>query len=152
MFGIRNSQIRRRHIPSLDPADIATHLKQQHDSITAEIDLFRHWLNRAVNAETLRDWVDAAVAERWGPHAAARAWSILQRGLDGEIHPTKNVKPHELEVKETCEVPGSFAPANNLFHSSQALSWIAGSRQALEERLEYICAIPSLMNRLEQAL
>lgn len=152
MFGITESHLRRRHVLSLDPTDIAEFLKQQHQRVQSESDLYRYWFQRAVQADTLREWVDSAVTDRWGPHAAARAWSILQTGRDGEVQPAKNAKPHQLRVKPTREVPGSFAPARNLFHSSQVLSWIAGTRQALEERLEYICAIPGLVSGLEQFL
>jgi hypothetical protein len=44
-------------------------------------------------------------------------------------------------------VPGACAPVRNLFHVSQALSWIAGTRNTIQERLEYVKAIPQLMGQ-----
>ena len=38
----------------------------------------------------------------------------------------------------------------NLFHVSQALSWIAGTRNTIAERLEYVKAIPQLMEPLAE--
>jgi hypothetical protein len=39
---------------------------------------------------------------------------------------------------------------HNLFHVSQALSWIAGTRNTIPERLEYVKAIPQLMEALTE--
>jgi hypothetical protein len=47
------------------------------------------------------------------------------------------------------DVAGACALVTNLFHVSQALSWIAGTRNTIPERLEYVKAIPRLMQRLE---
>jgi hypothetical protein len=47
-------------------------------------------------------------------------------------------------------VPGACAPISNLFHVSQALSWIAGARNTIPERLEYVKTIPRLMEPLRE--
>jgi hypothetical protein len=47
---------------------------------------------------------------------------------------------------------GACAPARNLFHVSQALSWIAGTRNTMPERLEYVKAIPRLMEPFTEAV
>ncbi len=66
--------------------------------------------------------------------------NVLETGRD--------LKPHELHVKDATGVPGSGAPVKNLFHVSQALSWIAGTRNTIPERLDYVKAIPRLMEPL----
>jgi hypothetical protein len=81
------------------------------------------------------------------PHAAARVWNIVNAGFDGEIEQVRNLKPHQLPITSQNAVPGACAPVRNLFHVSQALSWIAGTRNTIQERLEYVKAIPQLMGQ-----
>jgi hypothetical protein len=110
---------------------------------------YKSWLEHSVSKDELAEWVDEDVACRWGAHAAARAWNIMMAGSDGEVQQSRNAKPHELEVKATSKVPGSFAPVANMFHASQALIWIAGPRPTLQERLSHILDIPELIKPLE---
>jgi hypothetical protein len=150
MFGLGDSRLRRRHIQSLDPEDIAEYLKHELAQVAKEEGLYRSWCRTEVRPAALMDWVDAVVAKEWGLHAGARVWTIINKGLDGEVEQIRNLKAHELPVTDTNPVPGSCAPARNLFHISQALSWIAGSRRTISERLEYIRAIPALIEPLNQ--
>ncbi len=148
MFSVKDSSLRRRHIQSLDPNEIADYLREQLAQLPAERSLYKGWLARSVALEELQVWIDEVVAQSWGPHAAARIWNILEQGFDGDVQPAKNRKPHELEVAATHEVPGAYAPVDNLFHVSQALSWLASTRHTVQERLEHIKAIPALMKAL----
>lgn len=91
--------------------------------------------------------MDDRVAEDWGPHAAARVWHVISEGVDGDVQPGPKLKPHELKLSSK-RVPGFCAPAGNLYHVSQVLSWVAGTRPNVRERLEYINAIPRLMQPL----
>ncbi len=148
MFGLSDSHLRRLHVPSLDPDDIAHHLDEQFAQVPNEQSLYKKWLKHHVDAEALTDWVDDRVAEEWGPHAAARVWHIISEGVDGEVHPAPKSKPHELRLYSSNKVPGCCAPVRNLFHVSQALSWVAGTRPNIRERLDYINTIPGLMQPL----
>lgn len=150
MFGLGDSRLRRRHIQSLDPEDIATYLKEQLDQRPEEQKLYARWREEAVEPRALVEWIDEKVAKEWGPHAAARAWNIINEGLDGEVEQVRDLKPHELPIRSTNVVPGACAPVRNLFHVSQALSWIAGARRTIPERLEYVKAIPKLMQPLNE--
>lgn len=148
MFGLKDSRLRRRHVQSLDPIDIAAYLKEQLEQVPQEKSLYASWFKASVDPSSLVGWIDDRIAKEWGPHAAARLWNIVTRGYDGDVEQARDLKPHELTVEDTNEVPGSVAPASNLFHVSQALSWIAGSRNTIPERLEYVKAIPWLMEPL----
>jgi hypothetical protein len=148
MFGFKEERLRRRHIQSLDPEDMAAYLKEQLSQIPQQKRLYTRWLQTTVDAQRLIDWIDKRVCQEWGQHAAARAWSVIEAGLDGEVEQARNLKPHQLPISNKIEVPGACAPARNLFHVSQALSWIAGTRRTIPERLEYVKAIPSLMESL----
>ena len=149
MYRFRESKLRRRHISSLNPEEIARYLDEELDHLTEEQSLYRKWYKTPVHSPELERWVDGAVAEGWGPHAAARAWSILHSGRDGEVESfTPRQPPHTISLRNTHPVPGASAPVQNLFHASQALSWLAGRRTALQEHLEYIMEIPGLMDAL----
>jgi hypothetical protein len=149
MFGLRDSRLRRRHIQSLDPEDIAKYLKKQLEEKSDEEGLHKKWFHSAVEVQDLVPWINGIVAKEWGPHLAARVWHILTDGCDVDIEQARNVKPHELPWTSARRVPGAFAPVSNLFHVSQALSWIAGTRNTIPEQLEYVKAIPRLLEPLE---
>ena len=70
-------------------------------------------------------------------------WAMTAR-----VEHAKNCKPHQLPISNTDAVPGACAPVVNLFHVSQALSWIARTRSTMPERLGYVKAIPGLMEQL----
>jgi hypothetical protein len=150
IFGVKNSRLRKRHIQSLDPADVAAYLRDQLGGLDDEKSLYKKWYKTPAEPAQITSWLDDKVAEAWGPHAAARAWHIIARGVDGEIEQAKHRKPHELGMSESSQVavPGCCAPVENLFHVSQALSWIAGTRQTIPERLEYVKEIPHLLEPL----
>lgn len=148
MFGVNESQLRRRHIRSLDPPHIAAYLDEQLKQIPQEKSLYAQWYNTKVSLSSVESWVNETVAKSWGPHAACRVWHIANGGIDGDVESAKNKQPHELNLKHSRSVPGACAPVSNLFHVSQALSWIAGTRQTITERLEYVKVIPQLMKAL----
>jgi hypothetical protein len=148
MFGLSDSHLRRRHVPSLDPDDIAGYLGEQFKQVPVEKSLYQQWLKHCVQPAILAEWLDDRVAEEWGPHAAARVWHIALAGVDGEVQPAPKSKPHELKLNNSKKVPGCCAPVKNLYHVSQALSWIAGTRNNVRDRLECIKAIPQLMQSL----
>ena len=151
MFGLKETRLRRRHIQSLDPEEIAAYLTEQLGQLPQEKSLYATWLNSPVEASTLIEWVDGKLAKEWGPHAASRVWHIITKGFDGDVEQVRDLKPHELPIGSKKSVPGACAPAKNLFHVSQALSWIAGTRNTIPERLEYVKAIPRLMEPLMEA-
>lgn len=152
MFGFGNSRMRKRHIRSLDPEDVAEHIREQLSQAKGEQSQYQQWLALKVTLEQSSKWVDTTVAKEWGPHAAARVWQVISSGEDGEVQQSKEKRPpHLLEVRATTTVPGAPVPADNLFHASQALSWIAGTRKSVQERIQYVTQIPSLMETLVES-
>ena len=158
MFGLGSNKLRKRHIHSLDPDDIVSFLQSEFEEARKEQGVYKAWYEQAVDLELVEGWIDGHVAKEWGPHAACRIWNIIQRGVDGEVGPsTENsppsrvpLKPHQLFLKNEVFVPGAAVPGDNLFYVSQALSWFAGTRNTVQERLEYIKHIPSLINPLKE--
>jgi hypothetical protein len=152
MFGMGDSRMRKRHIRSLDPADVAEYIREQLSQAKEEQSLYREWLHHEVTLEQASDWVDMSVAREWGPHAAARVWHVMALGMDGEVQPVNDKRPpHRIELKSLSVVPGAPVPTGNLFHASQALSWVAGTRNSVQERIQYITAIPALIRPLAEA-
>ncbi len=153
MYRFRESKLRRRHISSVNPEEIARYLDEELDHLTEEQSLYRKWYRTPVELALAESWADKDVAEAWGPRAAARISSILRTGCDGEVESFNSKQaPHTVTLKNTHRVPGAPAPADNLFHVSQALSWLAGTRSAIQEQIEYLQDIPQLLDALEAQL
>ena len=84
--------------------------------------------------------------------AATRVYHIIRTGRDVKIVPfAKKTSPSNKETRTGNPVPGSSAPAKNLYAVSQALTWIAGQRHDLEEQLAWQRDVPELMRRLEKS-
>ena len=98
MFGLQDSRLRRRHVQSLDPEDIAAYLKGQLDHLPQEKSLHAEWLNTGVEASSLIGWLERDVAKEWGPHAAARVWNIINVGYDGPRGTRQ-----ELQAPSNCQ-------------------------------------------------
>ncbi len=152
MFGLRDSKLQKRHIHSLDPDDIVNYLQSEFEGATGEVGLYQSWFKKSIERGRVDAWIDSHVANIWGPHAACRIWHIIAQGIDGEVESghEKKLPAHLLPLREQRPVPGAAIPGNNLFNVSQALSWFAGTRNTVQERLEYIKQIPSLMSPLTE--
>jgi len=137
--------------------DIAGYLKEQLEQLPIEKSLYATWLKTTVEPPRVVGWIDETVfrverlvAKKWGTHATARVWNIINAGFDGEVEQVHNLKPHQLPITSRNAVPGACAPVRNLFHVSQALGWIARTRNTIPERLEYVKAIPQWMEPLTE--
>jgi hypothetical protein len=152
MFGLRENKLRQRHVHSLDPEDIVNHLQSQLEQVGEEQSHFQAWLGLSIEREHVEEWIDTDVAKNWGPHAACRIWHIISLGVDGEVESgrEKQLPAHLLSLRGQTPVPGARVPGTDLFHISQALSWFAGTRNTVQERLEYIKQIPSLIGPLSE--
>jgi hypothetical protein len=149
MFGMADSNLRMRHIKSLNVAEIAAYLNEQFEAVEREQRLCSKWLTQTIRREVVVGWTDEVIAKKWGAHSAARVWHIISEGMDGEVQAANDKRPpHKLELKSPQQVPGAPIPADNLYHVSQALSWVAGSRKNIQERIEYLYAVPQLLESL----
>jgi hypothetical protein len=107
------------------------------------------WAGRKVSMETLATWIDATVEIEWGVLAAARVWEICQSGHDGEfVPPFESVPARRRRLRLTKLVPGSIAPARNVYAVAQALSWVASRKNDLDERMARQNSIGTLIRPL----
>ena len=115
-----------------------------------DCDLLIESIARRVSDGALRNWVDGAVAKKWGPFAAARVHAIATRGVDGEPSRTpKGAPPHTREIVNPTPVPGAEAPRGNSYSLAQALAWVAARRNDVAERVAWRGEIPELMAQLQ---
>jgi hypothetical protein len=76
-------------------------------------------------------------------------YHICASGQDGYVSRLdKDRLPHEMPLWSPIGVPGACAPARNLYHVGQALSWVAGHAEKLEARFSRTSAIPKLLQHL----
>ncbi len=75
MFGLKENRLRRRHIQSLDPSDIADYLRGQLNELPQEKSLYSEWFTTRVEPESLTEWVDGRLAKEWGRRVRKRHWS-----------------------------------------------------------------------------
>ncbi|MFC1882791.1 hypothetical protein ACFL2S_15035, partial [Thermodesulfobacteriota bacterium] len=102
-----------------------------------------------ITIDEIENWADDVLLKKWGKHAAARVCHIASAGYDGRVgRAPKGTPPHEYFVSSDIEVPGACAPINNLYHLSQALSWVANKRSSIEDSDSFLQNIPSLLTPL----
>jgi hypothetical protein len=149
MFGWQGGSLRHIHRYGNVLGWLQKHLGHRFRELPKDRLLFSELLKKAVSIDALKDWVDVFVARRWGRADAARTYQICLGGKDGCVYDyDKTRRPHELEFTSKTDVPGACAPAQNLYHIGQALSWVAGQAVTLERRFSQTSAIPSLLRRL----
>jgi hypothetical protein len=110
------------------------------------------WEATSVNDDQLKMWVNSQVLGLWGKQAACRVLHICRSGTDIEVVGAFKGPPTDLAVRSTDAVPGSVAPAENLFQVSQAASWVASQRANLEERLQWQQKVAVLVDGLAAGL
>lgn len=148
----KSNPINLRHIGNININIIQKIIRAGLDSTLREKNRFQKWLDQTVAEETVAQWIDREVKGKWGVKAAVRTFHICLRGMDVEIEPFSKGKPSEKYVTEVEEVPGSNAPAKNLYAVSQALAWIASRKKDVDERLAWQRMIPGMIESLTRNL
>ena len=121
MFGVGDSRLRKRHVYSLDPEDIASYLEGELEHVMGEQSVYQSWLEKRVESKDLESWVDSDVAGSWGPHAACRIWHIVTQGVDGAVERgnEKKLPAHVLPFSDPVPVPGAAVQAITYFSSAK---------------------------------
>jgi len=140
---------RKIHNVHLKKEDMSSVLTNGLKTIESERECFRRWYQTVVDPRRVVAWIDREVRVAWGVKAAARALHIIRTGRDAALtRPFEKGLPSERTVQGAQAVPGACAPAQNLFHVSQALFWLANERRELEERLEWEVLAYELLGKL----
>jgi len=137
------------HNEFLELPDLSGILAHGLKSAEEEKQCLANWLNLRIDGNRLAEWTDGPLREEWGPLAAARVHLICRTGHDGHFAQTSERAPaHRKSMIQTLRVPGAPKNAENAYHVSQALAWVVRSRNDLQDQLEWIMMIPSLMKTL----
>lgn len=128
-----DEKLKMRHVRSLKPEIFERFLQAQLLRLDDERGRHRDWYKQKVSSWQVSEWISGIVKEKWGEKAAKRVLRIAKYGWDGSE-----------------KVPGKFAPARNLYHLSQVLSWVA--KWTLEERREMIHGEYLRQRRFERQL
>jgi hypothetical protein len=112
-------------------------------------DLMSELIDYDITIDEIENWADEVLSKKWGKKIAARVCHIAKVGYDGRVgRAPKDTPPHECFVSSDIEVPGACAPITNLYHLSQALSWIANNRSSIEDSDSFLQSIPNLLKPL----
>lgn len=141
------SDFRKVHIGQrITKERVAEHISKEFDSADRTKAVYGEWLSKEITLDDVYVWADGELSRRWGKHAAARVCCICRIGQDGNIEPTgEQIVPHKARMTNLVEVPGACAPASDIYHVAQALSWIAGKRGSVEDSEVKVREIPSLL-------
>lgn len=149
MIGVTQTDIRRRHVEGLDLTGVSKVLSSGLKRAEADKENFRKWQQKTIQGNALASWVDEDLRGHWGFKAATRAFHIARTGYDVDVvGQYKDQDPTTIETKQTCRVPGSPTPSQNLFDISQVLAWLAKERRDVQEQLEWREQIPAILKPL----
>jgi hypothetical protein len=149
ILGTALMQLRQQHRQQLQIEELGRLLREALESARDDQHTLEKWRSRPIKAAALTEWVDGDVREKWGIKGAVRVLAISRTGWDAEPKgDLKNKRPSDVTTEKTIEVPGIDPPVANAFGVSQALTWVAGQRNELQEDLEWRSQVPELMQTL----
>jgi hypothetical protein len=148
MVGWRGSRVRRTHTQFYALSQVRNRLTAQFDELTQDTAYFEQMLARPTDREMLAQWVDEVVAEVWDRWAAARVFHIAANGHDGDVIRHPHLPPHRMAIENATLAPGACAPASNVYHVAQALSFVASRLVCLNDRYRWLGDIPRLLKPL----
>jgi len=139
------------HDAGLDLEKIPKVVSEGLQKVQSDEARMRNWISQQMFIDVLVPWANKDVSDAWGKKAACRVYHICEGGHDVELEDAFAAgDATEKPVRQTRKVPGSPAPAANLFDVSQAMSWVATARNNPDERLEWQTSIPRLVERLAE--
>lgn len=146
VVGTTHQRFRQRHNRQMVVSDMMQVLSDGIRSSTKERGLMKKWQQRILIPETVHHWVDTTLAKQWGVKAAVRALHILTSGFDVHLtDPFEKRPPTEKSVKIRCTVPGAKPLGLSVFAAAQALAWLAKERRDVQEQLQWMQQIPTLI-------
>jgi hypothetical protein len=148
VIGETKKEIRAVHNESLDLEKIPEAIKDAMKLVESDIARLKNWESKTVSGERLKNWVNNPLSKSWGKKASCRVFHICSSGYDVEIvDPFAPGEATEKPIKKIKRVPGAPEKAVNLYDVSQAMSWVATSRNNTEERLEWQSSIPEIIGK-----
>lgn len=126
--------------------NVATFIDERVREISGYKQMLQTWLKKQVTQSEIEKWADEHLVKAWGVHMAARLCHIARSGYDGIVGRANGKTPaSQYHVSSDKQVPGACAPVENLYHLSQALTWLAGDRGSIEDSDIKTADIPKLL-------
>lgn len=141
-------QIKERHNQHLDIDSIPKRIKSVLDTVETDRSRMERWQKEKVAVSSIAAWADGTMSEEWGKKAAARIYHICLSGRDVEIGDFAPGSATEKPVQPLARVPGSPERAATKYDVSQAMSFVATTRNNAEERVDWQSDIPRLVAAL----
>ena len=134
------------HVDWMNRKNVADFIDTRVVEISGYKAMLSSWLNTKITLNQIEEWADKNLTKEWGVHLAARCCHIAQSGYDGIVGRAAARTPaSHYVVSSDKEVPGACAPVDNLYHLSQALTWLAGNRKTVEDGDIKISNIPKML-------
>jgi hypothetical protein len=149
VLGTTRLNVKRVHNNRIEVGSLGESLRKALRHVPDEKHLLNKWKQTNIASERLITFVDGLLQRKWGTHAAARALLICSSGYDGiPSDPFQKARPSDLRMKEVRPVPGACAPARDAYSIAQSLMWLAKERSDVQDQLERVREIPSLIRAL----
>ena len=153
VIGETKITIKERHGQWLNLASIPSRIKPALAGIESDRSRMKRWQGEGVSIHDIAVWVNDTLSDCWNTKAAARVFHICAAGQDIELEdPFLSGLATEKPVRFLGRVPGSEKPARTKYDVSQALSFVATSRNDAEERVAWQARIPLLLKDLPETL
>ena len=148
VIGETKKEIRAVHNESLDLEKIPEAISDAMKLVESDVARLKNWEAKTVTNDKLKDWANNPLSKKWGKKAACRVFHICDSGYDVDFaDPFAPGEATEKPIKKLQRVPGSPEKAANLYDVSQAMSWVATSRNNTEERLDWQSSISEIINK-----
>lgn len=149
VIGETRTELRDIHNESLNLDKIPDLIGKAMEEVEINVKTLTSWEQEKISTEQLVKWSNRDLSDKWGVKAACRVFHICTSGYDVDlIDPFASGKPTDKPVENTIRVPGSPKKAQNLYDVSQAMSWVATSRNNTEEKLAWQSSIPNIIEKL----
>ena len=147
VIGETISELRDIHNKYMDIGKIKAMVAKAMDQVNKDKNTMTQWQSLSVSDDDLTEWVDSTVSKKWGKKAAFRVFHICMSGHDAKyLDPFESEIPSQKKAVQLDAVPGSPQKSTSLYDVSQALSWVATSRNNVEEKTQWQTEIPQLIN------
>jgi hypothetical protein len=134
------------NIDWMNQKNVAKFIDHRVGEISGFKQMLQTWIKKQVTQSEIEKWADEHLVKAWGVHMAARLCHISRSGYDGIVGRANGKTPaSKYSVSSDKQVPGACAPVKNLYHLSQALTWLAGNRDSIEDSDIKTADIPKLL-------
>lgn len=147
MWALEEDVLRKiHHIDWMNRANVGEFIHNRVEHFSGYQEMIQLWHKTEVSLNQIDEWADGKLTKKWGVQLAARCCHIARSGYDGIVgRASAKVPSSQYSVSSDKKVPGAFAPISNLYHLSQALTWLADHRTSIEDSDKKTSDIPSLL-------